>query len=85
MWFDFPDVIGVVQSVSPTMSIRRRNDNEMIPKRDITLADESKKTVVVSLWNDLATGLGQELLDMADNHPVIAIKSLKVGDFQGKL
>jgi len=66
------------------MSIRRKNDNEMIPKRDITLADETKKTVVVSLWNDLATGIGQELLDMADNHPVIAIKSLKVGDFQGK-
>ncbi|ESQ40742.1 hypothetical protein EUTSA_v10013014mg [Eutrema salsugineum] len=77
------DVIGVVQSVSPTMSIRRKNDNEMIPKRDITLADETKKTVVVSLWNDLATGLGQELLDMADNYPIIAIKSLKVGDFQG--
>ncbi|XP_010452776.1 PREDICTED: replication protein A 70 kDa DNA-binding subunit B-like [Camelina sativa] len=80
---DLIDVIGVVQSVSPTMSIRRRNDNEMIPKRDITLADETKKTVVVSLWNDLATGIGQELLFMADNHPVIAIKSLKVGDFQG--
>ncbi|XP_006280119.2 replication protein A 70 kDa DNA-binding subunit D [Capsella rubella] len=77
------DLIGVVQSVSPTMSIRRRTDNEMIPKRDITLADESKKTVVVSLWNDLATGIGQELLDMADKSPVIAIKSLKVGDFQG--
>ncbi|ESQ31830.1 hypothetical protein EUTSA_v10003822mg [Eutrema salsugineum] len=77
------DLIGVVQSVSPTISIRRRTDNEMIPKRDITLADESKKTVVVSLWNDLATGIGQELLDMADKSPVIAIKSLKVGDFQG--
>uniref|UniRef100_A0A1J3D750 Replication protein A subunit n=1 Tax=Noccaea caerulescens TaxID=107243 RepID=A0A1J3D750_NOCCA len=77
------DLIGVVQSVSPTMSIRRRTDNEMIPKRDITLADESNKTVVVSLWNDLATGIGQELLDMADMSPVIAIKSLKVGDFQG--
>ncbi|KFK27878.1 hypothetical protein AALP_AA8G440900 [Arabis alpina] len=77
------DLIGVVQSVSPTMSIRRKTDNEMIPKRDITLADESKKTVVVSLWNDLATGIGQELLDMADKSPVIAIKSLKVGDFQG--
>ncbi|CDY23091.1 BnaC07g30960D [Brassica napus] len=77
------DIIGVVQSVSPTMSIRRRTDNEMIPKRDITLADESKKTVVVSLWNNLATSIGQELLDMADKSPVIAIKSLKVGDFQG--
>ncbi|KAJ0236324.1 Replication protein A 70 kDa DNA-binding subunit D [Hirschfeldia incana] len=77
------DLMGVVQSVSPTMSIRRRTDGEMIPKRDITLADESKKTVVVSLWNDLATGVGQELLDMADESPVIAIKSLKVGDYQG--
>ncbi|KAL0812860.1 LOW QUALITY PROTEIN: hypothetical protein Bca101_069303 [Brassica carinata] len=69
------NVIGVVQSVSPTMSIRRKSDNEMIPKRDITLVDES-------LWNDLATDLGQQLLDMADKYHVIANKSLKVGDFK---
>ncbi|OIT04976.1 PREDICTED: replication protein A 70 kDa DNA-binding subunit B [Nicotiana attenuata] len=77
------DIIGVVQSVSPTMSIRRKSNNEMVPKRDITIADETKKTVVVSLWNDLATNVGQELLDMSDKSPVVAIKSLKVGDFQG--
>ncbi|XP_047338059.1 replication protein A 70 kDa DNA-binding subunit B [Impatiens glandulifera] len=77
------DVVGVVQTVSPTMSIRRKSDNEIIPKRDITIADETKKTVVISLWNDLATNAGQELLDMADKSPVIAIKSLKVGDFNG--
>lgn len=80
---EFVDVIGVVQAVSPTMSIRRKSNNDTIPKRDITIADETKKTVVVSLWNDLATNLGQELLDMADKSPVVAIKSLKVGDFQG--
>ncbi|KAI7985352.1 Replication protein A 70 kDa DNA-binding subunit B [Camellia lanceoleosa] len=77
------DVIGVVQNVSPTMSIRRKINNETVPKRDITIADETKKTVVVSLWNDLATNIGQELLDMSDKSPVVAIKSLKVGDFQG--
>lgn len=77
------DIIGVVQSVSPTMSIRRKSDNEIIPKRDITVADETKKTVVVSLWNQLASGVGQELLDLADKSPVVAIKALKVGDFQG--
>ncbi|GMQ10927.1 hypothetical protein CsSME_00053735 [Camellia sinensis var. sinensis] len=77
------DVIGVVQNVSPTLSIRRKINNETIPKRDITIADETKKTVVVSLWNDLATNIGQELLDMSDKSPVVAIKSLKVGDFQG--
>ncbi|XP_058180756.1 replication protein A 70 kDa DNA-binding subunit B [Rhododendron vialii] len=80
---EFVDVIGVVQSVSPTVSIRRKINNETIPKREITIADESKKTVVVSLWNDLATTVGQELLDISDKSPVVAIKSLKVGDFQG--
>ncbi|KAJ0105621.1 hypothetical protein Patl1_18907 [Pistacia atlantica] len=79
------DIIGVVQSVSPTMSIRRKSNNEMVPKRDMTVADETKRTVVVSLWNDLATNVGQELLDMVDQSPVVAIKSLKVGDFQGSL
>ncbi|KAK7347349.1 hypothetical protein VNO80_21879 [Phaseolus coccineus] len=77
------DVIGVVKNVSSTMSIRRKSDNESIPKRDITIADETRKTVVVSLWNDLATNTGQELLDIVDKSPVVAIKSLRVGDFQG--
>lgn len=40
---------------------------------------------MVSLWNDHATTVGQELLDMADKSPVIAIKSVKVGDFQGMI
>ncbi|KAL5723252.1 hypothetical protein ACHQM5_006670 [Ranunculus cassubicifolius] len=80
------DVIGVVQSVSSTMNIRRKSDFVTeIPKRDITIADDSKKTVVVSLWNDLATSVGEELLDAVNNgsSPIIAIKSLKVGDFNG--
>lgn len=38
---------------------------------------------MVSLWNDHATNVGQELLDNADKFPIVAIKSLKVGDFQG--
>jgi len=36
------------------------------------------------LWNDLATTVGQELLDMVDQSPIVAIKSVKVGDFQGE-
>lgn len=80
---DLVDVIGIVQSVSPTTSIRRKSNNETVPKRDIVVADETKKTVVVSLWNELATSVGQELQDIADKSPVVAIKSLKVGDFQG--
>uniref|UniRef100_A0A0D9VR72 Replication protein A subunit n=1 Tax=Leersia perrieri TaxID=77586 RepID=A0A0D9VR72_9ORYZ len=77
------DVVGVVQSVSPTLSVRRKIDNETIPKRDIVVADDSSKTVTISLWNDLATTTGQELLDMVDSAPIVAIKCLKVSDFQG--
>ncbi|CAN6313601.1 unnamed protein product [Urochloa humidicola] len=77
------DIVGVLQNVSSTMSVRRKADNETIPKRDIVVADDSGKTVSVSLWNDLATTTGQELLDMVDSSPVIAIRSLRVSDFQG--
>lgn len=38
---------------------------------------------MISLWNDLATTVGQELLDIADQAPIIAVKYLRVGDFQG--
>ncbi|RZC85835.1 hypothetical protein C5167_026511 [Papaver somniferum] len=41
------------------------------------------KTIVVSLWNGLATTMGQELLDVLDSDLIMAIKSLKVGDLQG--
>ncbi|TYH80289.1 hypothetical protein ES332_D03G122400v1 [Gossypium tomentosum] len=77
------DIIGVIQSVNPVSNIKRRIDNENIPKRDLIVADETKKTVVVSLWNELANNVGQELFDNADKSPIVAIKSLKVGDFQG--
>lgn len=42
-----------------------------------------KKSVVVSLWNKLATDLGEELLEMVDKSPIVAIKSLRVSDYQG--
>ncbi|KAJ9545274.1 LOW QUALITY PROTEIN: hypothetical protein OSB04_024981 [Centaurea solstitialis] len=79
------NVIGVVQHVSPTMSVRRKSDQQITPKTDITLVDETKTSVVVSLWNHHATSAGQELLGMGDNPPIVAIKSLKVGEFQGDI
>ncbi|OMP08017.1 Nucleic acid binding, tRNA/helicase-type [Corchorus olitorius] len=77
------DIIGVVQGVGAISNVKRKVDNENIPKRDMTVADDTKRTVVVSLWNELANTVGQELFDIADKSPIVAIKSLKVGDFQG--
>ncbi|KAJ7277071.1 hypothetical protein O6H91_02G027800 [Diphasiastrum complanatum] len=77
------DIVGVVQNVSPTISVRRKSDNEEIPKRDITVADQSQKTVSVSLWNDLAVKDGEKLLEMLHHAPTVLIKGLRVSDFQG--
>ncbi|KVI06370.1 Nucleic acid-binding, OB-fold [Cynara cardunculus var. scolymus] len=52
-------------------------------QKDLVDKSSRKKSVVVCLWNDHATYLGQELLDMVDKSPVVAIKSLKVRDFRG--
>lgn len=41
------------------------------------------KTVTVSLWSDHATNIGQELMEKVDTAPIVALKCLKVGDFQG--
>lgn len=80
---DLVDVLGVVQSVSGVVSIKRKINNDEIPKRDITIADESKKTVVVSLWNESASNEGENLLNMVHESPIILLKGLRVSDFQG--
>eukprot|EP00250_Pteridium_aquilinum_P034781 c8088_g1_i1 orf=345-2195(-) len=77
------DVLGVVQSVSGILSIRRKLNNEEIPKRDVVIADESKKTVTVTLWNEAATVEGEKLLDLANESPVVLIRRLRVMEYQG--
>ncbi|XP_076951339.1 replication protein A 70 kDa DNA-binding subunit B-like [Bidens hawaiensis] len=77
------DVIGFVQHVSSSMSIRRKVDNKIVPKRDITITDDTMKSVIVSLWGPLATGIGNKLLDMFDASPIVAIKSLRISGFGG--
>lgn len=43
----YADLIGIVQNVSSTLSIRRKSNNDTIPKRDITIADDS---YVMRVW-----------------------------------
>ncbi|CAM6098031.1 unnamed protein product [Calypogeia fissa] len=77
------DVIGVLQSVGSGTSIRRKSNNEEIPKRELVIADQSGKTVQLSLWNGLATDEGAKLLEMANKSPIVAAKAIRVGDYQG--
>ena len=49
-----------------------------IPKRELTVVDDTEFSVRVTLWGKQA-----EQFNVTDQ-PVIAFKGAKVGDFQGK-
>ncbi|RVW99210.1 Replication protein A 70 kDa DNA-binding subunit B [Vitis vinifera] len=75
----YQDICGYLSSQNfPEVSSKKSHEQQTVAAQDV----DRKKTVVVSLWNDHATNVGQELLDNADKFPIVAIKSLKVGDFQ---
>ncbi|TBU42066.1 replication factor-a protein [Dichomitus squalens] len=72
------DVIGVVKDVSELSSITSKATSKVIPKRELTIVDRSGYSVRMTLWGKQA-----EQYDEND-HPVIAFKGAKVGDFQGR-
>ena len=63
--------------------MRRKSNGDEIPKREVVLADEGNKSVVVTLWDQLASGMGAELERRAEEHPVLAVKQLLVGEYGG--
>ncbi|GAB2223246.1 hypothetical protein Droror1_Dr00017384, partial [Drosera rotundifolia] len=71
-------IVTKCEAVSPALEAEVKNE---VKDEGCGIVLKPKKTLVVCLWNDLAKPVGQELLDIADRSPVIAIKSLKVGDF----
>ena len=69
--------------MSSILTVRRKSNGDEIPKREVVLADEGNKSVVVTLWDQLASGVGAELEQRAGEHPVLAVKQLKVGEYGG--
>jgi replication factor A1 len=51
------------------------------PRRDLTLVDDSRKTVAVTLWREQAETTGAQLEAM--DHPVVMLTKLRVTDFNG--
>lgn len=79
------DIIGVVSSITPTASIMRKNGTET-QKRTLQLKDMSGRSVELTLWGNFCNGEGQQLQHMCDSggFPVLAVKSCRVNDFNGK-
>ncbi|WCJ42761.1 Replication protein A 70 kDa DNA-binding subunit A [Euphorbia peplus] len=79
------DVIGIVTSINPSITILRKNGMET-QRRILNLKDGSGKSIELTLWGDFCNKEGQtlqELLDSGD-FPVLAVKAGKVSDFSGK-
>ncbi|KNA24868.1 hypothetical protein SOVF_011810 [Spinacia oleracea] len=79
------DLIGVVSSISPSSSIMRKNGTETL-KRSLQLKDMSGKSVELTLWGNFVNAEGQTLQNMCDsgNNPVVAVKTARVSEFNGK-
>ena len=70
--------MGVVRSVGDLDTIMTKTTNKEIPKRDLTICDDSEYEIRLTLWNRDAT----EYVNDDETH-VVLVKQAKVGDFGG--
>ncbi|KAL1532258.1 replication protein A 70 kDa DNA-binding subunit E isoform X3 [Salvia divinorum] len=79
------DLIAIVSSINPPSSIMRKNGTET-QKRTLQLKDMSGRSVELTLWGNFCNAEGQTLQSMCDSgrFPVLAVKSGRVNDFNGK-
>jgi replication factor A1 len=72
------DILAVVKEVGEMGTITSKATQREIKKRELTLVDSSLASIRLTLWGKQA-----ESFD-AQEHPVIAFRSVKVGDFGGR-
>ncbi|XWS62261.1 hypothetical protein CRYUN_Cryun07bG0195000 [Craigia yunnanensis] len=79
------DIIGVVFFISPAASIMRKNGAET-QKRTLHLKDMSGRSIELTLWGASCNVEGQKLQSLCDSgeFPVLAVKTGRVSDFNGK-
>ncbi|XP_065849109.1 replication protein A 70 kDa DNA-binding subunit A isoform X2 [Euphorbia lathyris] len=79
------DVIGMVTSINPSITILRKNGMET-QRRILNLKDGSGRSIELTLWGDFCNKEGQKLQEILDSgdFPVLAVKAGKVSDFSGK-
>ncbi|XP_010494642.1 PREDICTED: replication protein A 70 kDa DNA-binding subunit C-like isoform X2 [Camelina sativa] len=79
------DLIGIVSSISPSVSIMRKNQTEVL-KRSLQLKDMSGRSVEFTMWGDFCNAEGQKLQMLCDSgaSPVLAVKAGRISEFNGK-
>ncbi|EFA12891.1 replication protein A 70 kDa DNA-binding subunit [Tribolium castaneum] len=71
------DVIGICKEASEVQTFTSKSTNRELRKREITLVDQSKTSIALTLWGSQADSFD------ATNNPVVVIKGAKVGEFGG--
>ena len=79
------DVVAVVHSVGDLNTIMKRDGGET-SKRSVMLRDDSGASIELTMWAPQSVDVGGKLEAMVNGgeHPVLAIKNARVGEFQGK-
>lgn len=73
------DILGVITSFAPTTTVNSKDGRALI-KRDITVVDDTKIKVGVTLWGDLAT----QPEERWQGNPIIALKSVLLKEWNGE-
>eukprot|EP00929_Paragymnodinium_shiwhaense_P093679 TRINITY_DN538_c0_g3_i1.p1 TRINITY_DN538_c0_g3~~TRINITY_DN538_c0_g3_i1.p1 ORF type:complete len:583 (+),score=175.13 TRINITY_DN538_c0_g3_i1:67-1815(+) len=73
------DICGVVTSYAPHTNVNGK-DGKILIKRDITLVDDTKIKVAVTLWSDLATQADK----LFEGNPIIALKGVLLKEWNGE-
>lgn len=71
------DVIGVCKHAGEVERIQSRKLNKELLKRDVKLVDQSNTEVTLTLWGSTAENF------QGVNNPVVALKGVKVSDYNG--
>ena len=78
---DILDIIAVVKECGELSEITAKTTQKQLIKRDLTLMDTSSASIRLTLWGKQAQDFTEQ--DAASN-PVIAIKGVRVNEYQGK-
>ncbi|KAG8084585.1 hypothetical protein GUJ93_ZPchr0010g7975 [Zizania palustris] len=79
------DLLGVVISVNPSLTIMRKNGTET-QRRTLQLKDLSGRSIELTLWGNFCDVEGQQLQLQCDSglNPVVALKGVRVSDYGGR-
>ncbi|KAI5858167.1 replication factor-a protein [Durotheca rogersii] len=72
------DVVGVLKEVGEVSQITSKTTQKSYDKRELTLVDDSRFSVRVTIWGKTATAFS------AQPESVVAFKGVKVSDFGGR-